>query len=144
MEVLQRNQLNIDLRCNTAYMKFKIKWEDNGFYIKFFNKIDNQTILDANYGIYGKIEFEEARFQLLDFLDITDFVAKPDQAKIIGAMDKSASKWNSSMKVAVVTTNSAVIEFTNHYIESLKNTDWTCEVFDSIESAKHWIHHQIP
>lgn len=120
-------------------MKYHITFKDNGYYIKFFGLVDNQTILEANYDIYGKLEFEQARFQILDLLDISDFVAKTEEAIIVGAMDKSATKWNSSMKVAVVTNHKSVIAYNNQYKECITRTNWECEVFDSLESAKHWI-----
>ena len=118
--------------------KYDVSWINGGFYIKFFDIIDKHALLEANYCIYGKPQFEEASFQLLDFLEITDFKVQMTEARIIGALDKSASKWNSSMKVAVVTKHPTVLEFTKYYKESLINTNWTCQTFDSIESAMDW------
>lgn len=120
-------------------MAYKIKWENKGIYIFFNGKVDFKEFIRANNDLYGRSDFDKAKYQLWDFSEITYANFDMKDVKLISAMDKSAMHWNDNMKVAVLTNNQSIIDFANQYKLDLINTKWVCELFEDINIARKWI-----
>lgn len=120
-------------------MNYDIKWKDKGVYVIMFNEVNEQFIEYVNGLIIGNEKFEEIKYQVWDFTDVSTYYIDEEKGREIGALDKAASVWNREMKVAVVTENESLIAYTKEYINEIANTSWQCKLYSNIESAWSWV-----
>ena len=120
-------------------MNYDIEWIENGVYVKLRNRIDDRLIVYVNGLIIGNESFEQINYQIWDFSEVNYYTISSDKGKEVGALDKAASIWNRQTKVAIVTENKLLIDYTKEYIEEITNTAWECKIFQKLEQAKKWI-----
>jgi len=61
-----------------------------------------------------------------------------DEVQIIAMLDKSSSRWNNKIKLAVVTLDLYLLERIKPYIETMQDTEWSIKIFENIFEAKKW------
>ena len=118
---------------------YKIKWGETGVYIQLFDKVNEQLIEYINGLIIGHGKFEEIKFQIWDFLEVDHYDIDAKRGEVIGALDKAASIWNKKTKIAILTENEAMIDYTYQYIEEIASTAWECRIFSRIKEAEKWV-----
>lgn len=117
---------------------YKIRWEETGIYITLFNEVSERLIEYVNGLIVGHKKFEEIEFQIWNFIDVNHYNIDSNKGEEIGALDKAASIWNKKMKVAVITENESLIDYTRNYIQEISGTSWECRLFSNFKSAEEW------
>jgi hypothetical protein len=86
-------------------MPYTTHWEDRGIRWVFTGVLTNEELLNANLDIYDDPRFMEMRYQVVDFLQVTNFNVTPEVVREIGILDEKASQRNPDVKVAVIATN---------------------------------------
>ncbi len=59
--------------------------------------------------------------------------------KVIGSLDRSASRWNRIMKVAIISTSESFLETLEHYEAQTYGSPWITRVFSSLAEAREWV-----
>ena len=119
-------------------MSYNITWQDSNVILSFESNVIYQDIYEADNIIYGDPRFDNMKYQIADFSKLEKFELTEEEVQIIAALDKSSSRWNNEIKLAVVTSDSYLIERIKPYIESMQDTNWSIKIFKNIFEAKKW------
>jgi len=92
----------------------------------------------VNSLIYGGLRFDKMNYQLTDYTNVESVNLNATEVKIISTLEKTASHWNKSVKIACVTKNDYIRNLFSVYSEELKETNWSCMVFDELDAARNW------
>ena len=120
-------------------MTYFIEWEENGVCLKYNNSLNILDMMEANGVIYGNEQFDECEYYICNMLDIETVDLVKDEAIAISKMDVNATKWNYSLKLAMVTDNPEIIELLKEYKKHLHSSFWKVKVVSSIEDAREWV-----
>jgi hypothetical protein len=116
-------------------MPYSLLWKNTGVMIIFSGVITPMEIMQGNNEICSDPRFEHIRYQLCDFLQTGKVMASEFDAKMIGAMDKSSSRWNNKIKVVCVAKDPDIIKLIEVYAKMLENTEWDVIIMDNMEEA---------
>ena len=119
-------------------MSYNITWQDSNVIISFEGNVNYQDVNEADNIVYGDSRFDDMKYQIADFSKIEKFELTEDEVQIIAMLDKSSSRWNNKIKLAVVTLDLYLLERIKPYIEALQDTEWSIKIFENIFEAKKW------
>jgi hypothetical protein len=121
-------------------MPYSTKWEEKGIYWKFDGYVTAEEIEKANSEFYVDDRSDNAKYQIIDALDVTGVEWNDVNIKEIAAMDKGASFLINNIKVAYVSTDENVTSKLEKYIEisRILNSSWKFKGFRTIFSALNW------
>ena len=121
-------------------MAYKIIWEAKGLLVNFSGTVTEKEVMMVNDLIYGDKRFETITYQIADYTGAVDIQISPRDAQVIGALDKSSSRWNRSrVKNIVVTKDDKFIPIVKTYFREFEGTHWEGRIFDTLEMAYAWI-----
>lgn len=124
-------------------MGYKINWEKRGVFVEFKDNSTGKDVINIDNILYSYDKFEKMKYQLWDFTDSKENVFSDEEMEIIGILDKSASIWNKSMLVAIVSNDRVFIESLEIYKKEISEIGWICEVFKDLKSARDWLNSRI-
>ena len=121
-------------------MPYETIWEDKGIYWKYQGILTGDELLKSNVNIYGDARFDKLRYQIVDMLNVESFDIITQKMEELTVMDMAASRSNSTIVVAIVSTRIQAKRLVDIY----KNTSgsgapWETEIFESVEDARVWI-----
>jgi len=119
-------------------MSYNITWQDSNVIISFEGNVNYQDVNEADNIVYGDSRFDDMKYQIADFSKIEKFELTEDEVQIIAMLDKSSSRWNNKIKLAVVTLDLYLLERIKPYIETMQDTEWSIKIFENIFEAKKW------
>ena len=120
-------------------MSYTAKWTDKGVIITMHEDSVVGDIMRSNNEIYSHPKFEQLKYQIVDFRKAKEFSGSEIEAKTIGIMDKSSSRWNSSMKVVCITKDPRLVELIEIYAKMLSETEWVVKICESMDEAKAFV-----
>jgi hypothetical protein len=125
-------------------MACDIIWEEKGILVKLSGTVTDQEVLMANDLMYGDIRFGTISYQIADYTDATDIQITPFDAKVIGTLDKSSSRWTySKMKNIVITKDKKFIPIVETYFNEFQGTSWECRIFETLDKAYEWVRSEL-
>ena len=119
-------------------MSYKLTWQDSNAIISFEGIVVFQDLYEAGNIMYGDRRYDNMKYQIADFSKTEKFEVTEQEIKIIAALDKSSSRWNNIIKLAIVSSDSCLLKKIMPYIESMKDTAWSIKIFENIFEAKKW------
>lgn len=119
-------------------MSYKLNWIKNDVVIIFKDDVDFEDIAQANEIIYGSPKFDNMKYQIIDFQNVSNVSISKDELDVIGTLEKSATIWNNEVKIACVTTNNYIKELFNEYAKTMQSTNWECKIFNNYSDAEEW------
>ncbi len=119
-------------------MGYEIIWEPRGVVKRFFCEVTSQDMLQSVAETEGDSRFDELRFVINDFLEITGLSSSHHDVEEVAAIDSIAAITNPRIKVAIVTTSPVVKEMGEGYINSPLN-HYPTKIFQTLEDARNWI-----
>ncbi|MCM8570115.1 hypothetical protein NE848_12050 [Gramella jeungdoensis] len=121
-------------------MPYKTTWEPLGIIWKFYGDVTAEEIEEANIEFYKDERSDEARYQVIDALEVTDVEWNDVDIKEIAAQDKGASFLLHKLKVAYVSKDEKVTAVLKKYIEisRILNSSWKFKGFDELAPALKW------
>ncbi len=122
-------------------MNYSIDWGSDTVKVTYFGSISNYDIRRAHFALNGDERFYECKSLVLDISDCTmEKVSVDDLIEVIGT-DLGASKFLSSLKVAMIAVEEENREKASRYIERCISLGypWKFNLFDSIDSAQSWL-----
>ena len=108
-------------------------------YRKFTNHVSGKEVLNINLTIQGDPRFDDIKYVINDFTQIIDFDFSDMDIQKIMVTDNAAAKSNPNLKIALILTLEPLLEWANLYCEYMKDSPYTCAIFDNIPDAKKWI-----
>ncbi len=120
-------------------MPYAIVWKPDGVIIRYSGIVSYDENIAANGQLYGDPRFESIKYQIADFLTVTDFQISKKESSIIGELDFQSTRWNSHIKVAHITQDNDIIERVKVYEETMKDTAWEFGIFNTMEEAQKWV-----
>ena len=115
------------------------KWESNGLYRGFSNKITGEEVLKINLDIQGDPRFDDIRYVINDFTGIVDFDISDSDIEKIVAMDNAASKSNPKIKIALISIFEPLLVWINNYCDAMQGSRYECKIFDNTQDAYKWV-----
>ena len=116
-------------------MAYNLIWKKKGIIINFSGIVNSFEIVKVNSIIYGDPRFDSMEYQLCDFSNVQKGIGSEKDARMIGALDKSSSRWNRHIKVICVTKDTFAIEMIQAYASMLKDTGWEVIIVDDFDTA---------
>ena len=120
-------------------MSIQYKWENNGLYRQFTNKICGKEILNINLSMQGDPRFDDIRYVINDFTKVIEFDFSDLDIKKITVMDNAASISNPNIKNALVSTHEPLLVWIKIYCEIMESSPYECEIFDTVDDAYRWV-----
>ena len=115
------------------------KWEDKGLYREFKDHITGKEVLELNLTIQGDSRFDNLKYVINNFTQITDFDFSDIDIKLIAITDDVAALSNPRLKIALIVTLEPLLKLADSYCEYMKDSPYICEIFDNLNDAKKWV-----
>ena len=120
-------------------MSHSVSYRNHGFYLTMSGVISQQELEAANALIVGSLNFDDHTHQVINLLEADLSDLDYTTAKKTGAMNYSASRTRTDVKVALI-TNASSHAFCEQYIVTAKHlgSSWEFELFDNLTAAIEW------
>jgi len=119
-------------------MSYILEWIGNDVFIEFSEVLNLDQLNQVNNKLYGDSRFDNMTFQIVDFTKVNTFNLTSNEVKIVSTLDRSASRWNKSIKVACITTNDYIKKMFLEYNKGMQDSNWLFMIFENIKDAKKW------
>ena len=120
-------------------MSYTNTWETGGLYRKFTDTISGDEILKSNFELHTDPKFQEIKYIINDFMEVTGHSIQASQTKVYAVTDDMISKTKGKLKIALVVTQDPLIALANSYREEMIGKLFECEIFHTIEDAREWV-----
>lgn len=121
-------------------MACEIIWEEQGILFNHSSTVDEQEALAMIGIMYGDSRFDGLRYQVSDFTKVTNNVLTYKDAKIIGTLNRVASRWNSNrVRCAVITQDEKFVPNVKTYLSALEGTLWEGKLFETLKMVYDWM-----
>lgn len=107
----------------------------NGLYVSLSGRCDLDTVLDIKKQFYGSSKYESILYQIWDLTQVQHFDFNENDMKILGALDRSSSRWNNRIKIFVLVKDENFVKLFEVYFCMLKETNWEIKVFPGLKEA---------
>jgi len=119
-------------------MGFTVEWEGNNPLLILEGDIifDDLYYLDGK--IYGDSRFDLTQYICYNMLEVNSLNVTKNDIAAISALDKSASRWNAKIKLAIVVQDEHIRREALLYIDFMKDSSWETKVFSALNEALDW------
>ena len=114
-------------------------WEEKGLYRVFSGKISGEEVLQSNLDTHGDPRFDDLRYVINDFTQVSDFEVTESDIEIIAVVDDVAVLSNPKIKIALVVTLRSLLEWVGLYCEKMEDATYICGIFSTVEEARQWV-----
>ena len=119
-------------------MSYEIIWESGGVIKRFFGHVDDVELMQAVVETEGSPRFDELRYVINDFLEVTGVSAGTGHVDEIAAIDQAASISNRNIRIAVVATHPEILALADHYARSPMNV-YPTRIFSTMAEGRAWL-----
>jgi hypothetical protein len=109
-------------------LSYEIIWEPRGVVKRFFGHVTSHDMLQSVVETEMNVRFDDLRYVINDFLDITGISSLPQDVEEISVIDKGASMSNSRIHIALA----------SDYANSPLNV-YPTRIFSSLGEARSWL-----
>ena len=121
---------------------YKLEWEHEGVYWKYYGKVSGEEVIVASTAIYGDPRFDSLRYKLVDFLDVENFKMAKDEVALIAYQHRAAEISNPNVKNAIVIRSDN--ELANQFAAFFSDSSWEVQVFHDLDEANDWLGRKPP
>lgn len=119
-------------------MSYKLDWERDGVYWKYYGNVSGKEIIEASTAIYGEPQFDTLKYKLVDFLDAETIKMDKDEVALIAYQHRSAERSNPYVKNAIVIKPSGS-ELANNFAAFFSDSFWEVQIFQNLDEANNWL-----
>jgi hypothetical protein len=119
-------------------MPYSIYWDGNNIKMKFYGELNLNDLREANGAIYADKRFDKMRYQIADFTEANTIRMRQNEVILLSHLDKMATAWNPTIKVACISLDNKTDRLINEYISIMGPTSWECKLFHDIQEAEKW------
>lgn len=125
-------------------MACEMIWEPHGILFKHSGRVDMDEVTRMNDRMYGDPRFDQIRYQIADYTEVTSNLITRKDASVVGTLDRTSAVWNIKMLNIVVTQDETFLPVVDAYFNMFQGTEWRCRVFKTLDEAYQWISQEIP
>lgn len=119
-------------------MSYEIIWEERGAIKRFWGMVTSHDMVQSVLDTERDPRFDDMRYVINDFLDITGCSAGASDAEEVATQDCGAAMTNPRIRIAVVTDSPSIIALTNQYANSPVNA-YETRIFSTLPEARAWL-----
>lgn len=120
-------------------MSYNITWKNKCAYWHFYGTLTGEEALQSHVDVYGDPRFEDIRYKLVDFTDVSKFETSEDSLKRVAFMDKAAAHTNSRIAMLIVANTDEAKEILATYAKHSKGIAWSLKTYDTLDAAEAWL-----
>jgi hypothetical protein len=121
-------------------MAGELIWEDKGILVKHSGTVTDEEVRELNDRMYGDIRFDSINYQIADYTEVTKNLITPQDAKVVGKLDRASSMWTSKkMKLAIVSQDENFFPVVETYFSEFAETEWEGRIFPTLVEAYAWV-----
>lgn len=120
-------------------MSYKTHWEQHGIRWVYAGVMSDRDALASNEEFYSDARSVFAKYQIVDFLQVTDVDLTADTVREIARRDKVKAAENPGIKVAFVTTRDVFKGFARMYELTVGDEVWESQIFETEAAAREWL-----
>ena len=122
-------------------MPYSQEWKDEGVYINYFDNLTSKDLVESNSLLIGKREFEEIKYVIVNFNDVTNVEIDDRDVNANTAFAERVNPYNKYIKVALVSNNTTLRPLLEKYINGTSAIlpHAQQEIFSNVSEAKTWI-----
>jgi hypothetical protein len=113
------------------------QWDDNGVVWKYWGIVTGDELLESNQEIYGDARFDAMKYQVVDLTAVERFDVNEDDMMVVAANDKAAARSNPNVRVAIVASDSTILQLSRIYGAATAAT-WKQRFFETTAAARSW------
>lgn len=125
-------------------MAYTTRFEGRGFLMAFQGRVTLADIRDASAAIWETPEWPTAEYELADLSGVSELAMNESDATAMAMIDDVAGQSSQRKLVAIVTTDTALIQVAEAYVETVRSFDWHARVFPTLTAARQWIEETLP
>ncbi|MGL1894540.1 MAG: hypothetical protein OCD02_23135 [Spirochaetaceae bacterium] len=110
----------------------------------FSEELTSNDIYKTSTEFYGLYDFDKMRYQLMDFVSVTNINVDYDTMEIVTGMDFAASQTNPYILVALVGSDEKLKDLVATYEASTTGAPWPTKIFPTRIEAVEWINNKYP
>ena len=119
-------------------MPYKLDWEHDGVYWKYYGNVSGKEIIEASTAIYGDQRFDTLKYKLVDFLDAETIKIDKDEVALIAYQHLAAERSNPYVKNAIVIKPSDS-EIASSFAAFFSDSCWEVQIFQNLDEANNWL-----
>ena len=122
-------------------MAYNTFWEEKGIRWELSGIVTSQELFDFTNAFYDNPKSDFICYQIVDCLNVKEFVFDQETMAEIAALDYAASLSIHHVKVALVGKKFHVNTINNEYIEHSNtfHSSWIIKNFNNMDDARDWI-----
>lgn len=120
-------------------MPYSIEYEPHGAYVRLFGACTYKEVLEATIALWEHPSFGAMRYEIFDYLAVTEINFSDYEVVELAVRDDVASKMTRRDKMAIVATHPDILELSKAYRSALKDGSFDFLVTDTLEAARAWV-----
>lgn len=120
-------------------MAHTISWNIEGIIRNFSDEISPDEILQSNFDIHNQPKFENVKYIINDFREVTSLNVDTAVTKIYASTDDIIARTKGKLLIAIIATHKEHLALAENYQKEMKNNLFKCEIFKNLEDAQKWI-----
>ena len=114
-------------------------WEPNGLYRLFTGEVSGEEIFMSNIEHHSDNRFKDINYVINNFLEVTGHSIEMGHTEIFASTDEIISRTKHQLKIALVVPEGPMLDLAKNYCELMRQQVFDCDIFHSLESARHWV-----
>ena len=118
-------------------MPYSTTLEKHGFFTKWCGTVTTAEVIQMQEQAHAAPRFDFIHYSIHDFSECDALVYEQDSFDYIAAIDAAASKSNSLIKIAIITSNPAIAEAIRSY-QNPGLSPFPMRLFTNVDEARAW------
>ncbi|WP_420547563.1 hypothetical protein [Curvivirga sp.] len=119
-------------------MPYKVDFDGSGMVIIFDGSSDHLDLRKANEDCWEHPNFHKSKYQIWDMSKSSGVLISNEDALITAKFDNAAFGQFRFMKIAIITTDPDIINFTEVYQQHVDADKIQSRIFDTFSDAQRW------
>ncbi|XOV79916.1 MAG: hypothetical protein ACFHVJ_02905 [Aestuariibacter sp.] len=124
-------------------MSFAITENNNILHIKLAGHISNADLVALDKELFEHWDAPNIKGHVYDYLATTTFNFSEDEIKSIAVLDTNESFISGRLNIAIVANDPEILHFSRIYVQNMHNSDWTVEIFETLEAGLAFCHNSV-
>lgn len=119
-------------------MAFESKWEQHGFYKRFYGHVTVAEFMESVAQLQGDSRFDQITYSINDFSDVSSHDISEIDVKIFAGYSKGAFKTNAKIRIAVISNDPEIIQLVGIFTQP-NMASYVLQIFPDISAARNWL-----
>lgn len=120
-------------------MPHKLIWEEKGLYRCFSGIVSGDEILESNFKLHELPNFADIEYIINDFTHVEGHEIRPVHTKSYATSDIIIATQKGVLYIALVVNQTELLQLAKVYQQLMIDQLFKCEIFETLENARHWV-----